>query len=88
MCQKLLDHATKSATDALKTYSKRIIQKTVEATGDLINNNIADRITKVSKYSQQNNSGTVTNKHDKEPPKERYISQEEKQVNIDELTLK
>ena len=32
--QKLLDHAKQSATDAFKTTSKRVIQKTVEATGD------------------------------------------------------
>ena len=34
--QKLLDHAKKSARDALKTSSKRVIQKTTKATGDLI----------------------------------------------------
>ena len=31
--QKLLDQAKQSATDTLKTSSKRIIQKTAEATG-------------------------------------------------------
>ena len=41
MCQKLLDHAKKSATDAFKTASERAIQKTTEATGDLIGNKIA-----------------------------------------------
>ena len=35
---------------------------------------------KVSKYSQENNSETVTNKHDKEILKERYISSEEKKL--------
>ena len=35
-CQKLLDPATYSATDAFKTASKRAIQKTAEVTGDLI----------------------------------------------------
>ena len=34
--QKLLDHAKKPATDALKISSKRVIQKTAETTGDLI----------------------------------------------------
>ena len=29
--QKLLDHAKKSATDGLKTSSKRVIQKSAEA---------------------------------------------------------
>ena len=32
--QKLLHHAKQSPTDALKTTSKRVIQKTVEATGN------------------------------------------------------
>ena len=39
--QKLLGYAKKSETDALKISSKRIIQKTEEATGDLIVNKIA-----------------------------------------------
>ena len=43
------------ATEALKTNSKRVIQKTSEATGDLIGNKIADRITKVPKILLQNN---------------------------------
>ena len=36
--QKLVDSAKKSITDALKTASKRAIQKTAEATGDLVHN--------------------------------------------------
>ena len=32
--QKLLDYAKKSAADALKTSSKRVTQKTAEATSD------------------------------------------------------
>ena len=34
--QKLVDSVKKSATDAIKTASKRAIQKRAEATGDLI----------------------------------------------------
>ena len=45
--QKLLDHAKQSATDALKISPEIFIQKTPEATGDLIGNKIASRITKV-----------------------------------------
>ena len=74
--QKRLHHAKQSATDALKTSSERVIQKTAEATGDLIDNKIADKITEVSKTVQQNNSETVTNEHDKEIYK-RSISQED-----------
>ena len=33
--QKLFDNAKQSATDALKICSKRVSQKTAEATGDL-----------------------------------------------------
>ena len=81
--QNRLDHAKKSATDTLKTTSKIVIQKTAESTGDLIGNKIDDAvakshdgtITKVSKNSQQNNSETVTNEHDKEIPKEKYYLQ-------------
>ena len=47
--KKLVDSAKKFATDAIKTASKRAIQKTTEATGDLIGNKIADKITSVSK---------------------------------------
>ena len=43
--QKLLDTAKKSTTDAIKIASKRAIQKTAEATGDLIGNKIADKTT-------------------------------------------
>ena len=45
--QKLLDSAKKSTVDAIKTASKRAIQKTVEPTGDFIGNKIADKITSV-----------------------------------------
>ena len=86
--QKRLDHAKKSATDSLKTSSKRVIQKTAEATGDLIGNKNANRIIKASKSSQQNNSETITNEHDKEIPKERYVSPEKRQEIIDELRVK
>ena len=46
--QKFVDSAKKSATDSIKTASKRAIQKRAEATGDLRGNKIADQITSVS----------------------------------------
>ena len=85
--QKRLDYARESATDAFETASKRAIQKTAEATGDLVGNKIADRITEISKNSQQNNLETITNKNDKEIPEERYISPEERQKIIDDQRL-
>ena len=51
----------------------------------MIDNNIANRITKVSQNSQQNISETVTNENDKKIPKERYMSPGEKQKNIDDM---
>ena len=50
--QKFLDSTKKSTTDAIKTTSKRAIQKTAEAKGDLIGNKIADKITNVDRITQ------------------------------------
>ena len=49
--QTLLNSAKKSTMDVIKTASKEAIQKTAEATGDLIGNKIADEITNASKKS-------------------------------------
>ena len=38
--KKLMDTATKPRIDTAKTASKRVVQKTAEATGDLIGNKI------------------------------------------------
>ena len=51
---KLLDSVKKSTTDAIKTASKRAIQKTAASTGDLIGNKIADKITRVLKKPSDN----------------------------------
>ena len=85
--QKPLGHTKKSATDALKTFSKRAIQKTTEATSDLIGNTIANKTRKVSRSSQQNNSKTIRNEHNKEIPKERYMSAEQRQKIVDDSSL-
>ena len=85
--QKLLDHTKISATDALKTTSKKVIQKIPEAVRDLIGNKIANRVTKISRSSPQNNSETITNEDDKEIPKEIYTSPEEIKKIIDDLRL-
>ena len=83
--QKLVDTAKKSATDAIKTASKRAIQKTAEATGDSVGNKIADKITSASKKSH--NEEIKSNEANNEIPKERYISPKERQQIIDELRL-
>ena len=95
--QKLLDSTKKFTTDAIKTASKRAIQKTAEATGDLIDNTIADKIINISKSSKEFHSKefhseniskelhSKTNENGIEIPKERYISPVKRQKIIDEL---
>ena len=44
-----MDTATKTGIDTAKTASKRVIQKTVEVTGDFIGIEIADKNTSLDK---------------------------------------
>ena len=44
-----MDTAIKTVIDAAKIASKRVVQKTAEASGDLIGNKIADKITLLGK---------------------------------------
>ena len=71
---KLFNHAKQSATNALKTASKRAIQETAEAAVDLIENKITDNIIGLSRTSPQNSSETIereteNNGVDREIPK-------------------
>ena len=87
--KKHLGSAKESTTDAIKTASKRAIQKTEEATGDLIGNKIADKITNVSNKKSNNNNNNNNNNDDVElkTQKKRYISPKERQQIINELRL-
>ena len=67
--KKLLDTATKTGIDAVKTASKKVVQKTAEATGDLIGNKIADKIT---------SAGQSKEKEKTKKAEEIYISPEKK----------
>ena len=71
------------ATDALKSTSQGSIQKTGKATGDLIGNKIADKITRVSEISPKSDS--EMNKE--EILREKYISPKLGEK-IDDLRLK
>ena len=75
-------------TEAVLVHCNIVNNKYQQDSRVLIGNIIANRITKVLKNYQQNNSETVTNEHDKETSKDRYISPEERQESIDELRLK
>ena len=89
--QKRLDRAERSTTYAIKTGSKRSIQKTAEATVDLIGNKIADKITSVLKKpaKELHNNDETKEEEDVEITtcRKGYISPEERQHIIDELRL-
>ena len=89
--QKLRDSAKKSTTDAIKTTPKRAIQKAAEATGDLIGNKIADKITsfskKISTKELYNNDETKEEDVEITAYNKRYISPEERKQVIEELKL-
>ena len=74
--KKLVDTATKTGIDAAKTASKRIVQKTSEATRDLIGNKIADKIISIGKPKEKANK-----------TEEIYIPPKKRQQIIDELRL-
>ena len=86
--QKLLDSAKKSTTDEKTAASKRAIQWTAEATGDLISKKIADKIISVSKTSTKELPNDETEVDvERATPKKRYISPEKREQVIDELRL-
>ena len=84
--QKLLDSAKKLTTNSIKNASKRAIQKTAEATGYLIGNKTADKITSGSKKSSTWSQNNEAN-DESEAPNERCISPEKRQQIIDALRL-
>ena len=51
LVKKSMDTATKTRIDAAKTAAKRLVQKTAEATGDLIGNKIADKNTSICGFN-------------------------------------
>ena len=83
--KKLIDTTKKSATDAIKTASKRAIQKTAEAAGDLVGNKIADKISLSKKSTKK--LPTIDENAELTTPQKRYLSLEERQQIINELRL-
>ena len=74
--KKIMDTATKTEIDAAKTVSKRVVQTTAEAMGDLIRNKIADKITSIGKTKEKEKTKEVG---------EIYTSSEKRQQIIDDL---
>ena len=76
--KKLTDTATKTGMDGAKNASKRVVQKTAEATWDLIGNTIGDKITSIGKPKEKGRTREI---------EEIYIPPEERQQIIDYLRL-
>ena len=76
--EKLMDTATKTGIDTAKSAPKRVVQKTAEATGDLTENKIADKITSLSKPAKKEKQNKA---------EEIYIPPEKRQQIIDDLRL-
>ena len=76
--KKLMNIATKTEMDAVKIASKRVVQKTAEATGDLIGNKIADKITSAGKPKEKEKTKEI---------EEIFISPEKIQQIVDDLRL-
>ena len=77
MVKTSMDTATKTGIDAVITASKRVVQKTAKATGDLIGNKVTDKISSIGKPKE---------KETKEI-EEIYIPPEKGQQIIDDLRL-
>ena len=73
-----MDTVTKTGIDAAKTASKRIVQKTGEATGDLNGNKIADKSNSIGKRKEKEKTKEI---------EEIYIPPEKRQQVIEDLRL-
>ena len=76
--KKVMDTATKTRIDAVKITSNRAVQKTAEATRDLIGNKISDKISSISKQKEKEKTKEI---------EEIYIQPEKRQQVIDDLRL-
>ena len=77
----LMDNAKKQGINFAKTACKKIVQKSAEATGDLIGNEIADKITSLGKSKNKEKESEINE------VKEIYIPPKKKQQIIDDLRL-
>ena len=73
-----MNTATKTGMDAAKTTSKRVVQKTAKAIGDLIGNKVADKITSIGEPKEREKTKEI---------EEIYIPPKKRQQIIDDLKL-
>ena len=76
--KKIIDTTKKQGSEFARTAGKRIVQKSAEATGDLIGNKIADKITSF---------GKLKNKEKETSEEEITIPPEKRQQIINDLRL-
>ena len=85
--QKPICSAKKSTTDTIETASKREIHETAEATGDLIGNKTAHKITSISnKSSTELHSKKIDLQNEDETDIPKDLQRKRQQI-IDELSL-
>ena len=76
MVKNVNGYFNKTGIDAAKTTSKQVVQKTAEATGDVIANEIADKHTSIDKSKEKEKAKKV---------EEIYVPLEKIQQIIDDL---
>ena len=79
--KRLIDNAAKTGIDPANTASKRVVLKTAKATGDLIENKTADKITSVGKTKSKEKED------EKNESQEIYIPPKKRKQVIDDLSL-
>ena len=78
MIKNVNGYSNKTGIDAAKTASKQVVQKIAEATGDVIANKKADKLTSIDKSKEKEKAKKV---------KEIYIPLEKIQRIIDDLKM-
>ena len=81
--KKLMDTATRTGIVAAKTTSKRVVQKAAKATGNLIENKIADKITSVGKSKNK----PIEKVDETNEVEQIYIPPQKRQQIIDDVRL-
>ena len=64
--KKILDNSLRAGKDFAKIAGKKVLTKSPEATGDLIGNKIADRITKSTRNKAQKEDDRIMEKKEQE----------------------
>ena len=80
--KKVLDHSLSAGKDFAKIAGKKVLTKSAEATGDMIGNKIADRITKSTRNKDQKEDDRII-----EETQELIIPPEKREQIIKDLKL-